>query len=65
MIMSDKRGNETTVPETYRPRVDGGLYVFSTEGDKQEVKKVITTKTNNYVLIVLQEDIGVPLISVP
>ena len=65
VIMSDKRGNETTVPESYRPRVDGGLYVFSTESNKKEVKKVITTKTNNYVLIVLQEDIGTPSISVP
>ena len=65
VIMSDKRGSETTVPESYRPRVDGGLYVISGESKKQELKKVITTKTNNFVLIDLQENIGIPSIAIP
>ncbi len=65
VIMSDKRGNETTVPESYKPRVYGGLYVISRGKNERIIKKVITTKTNNYVLIGLSDEFDGPTINIP
>jgi len=51
VIMSDKWGNETTVPEKYMPHINSGLHVKNGSKNTFEVKKVLTTKTNSFVLI--------------
>jgi beta-lactamase superfamily II metal-dependent hydrolase len=66
VIMSDKRGNETTVPEKYRPYVNTGLPVYSGSKKISEIKKVITTKTNNFVFIQVSENNETfPIIGIP
>lgn len=52
-IISDKRGNETTDPDTYR-RYSSGIYVIC--GNEEEYKQVLTTKTSECVTIAFDED---------
>ena len=50
VIISDKWGNETTDPESYRP-YSSGLMVNSKSEIYPSSKKIISTKTNDYVYI--------------
>jgi hypothetical protein len=66
VIMSDKWGSETTDPEVYKPFVqDDGYAVYSSASKQYESKKVITTKTNNFVLISVSGESRTPVVVVP
>lgn len=64
VIMSDKRGNETTVPELYKPHASG-FPVHSKSDHNIKKKQVLTTKTNNYVLINVYGEHTTPAVVTP
>lgn len=64
VIISDKWGNETTVPEIYRPYCET-YPVYSRSNENTEWKEVLTTKTNDYIRISFTGDMNLPFISVP
>jgi len=66
VIMSDKWGNESTSPDSYRPYVvNDGYPVLSKSTQELEPKQIITTKTNNFVRIWVGDDFRTPAIIVP
>ncbi|MHA2062529.1 MAG: ComEC/Rec2 family competence protein [Candidatus Sifarchaeia archaeon] len=63
VIMSDKWGNETTDKEAYLPYCEG-YPVYSGTDKKVESKKVLTTKTNDFVLIKVATNQTTPIVAV-
>jgi len=62
VLISDKYGNDTTDPDAYRPHALGAkVYCKATES--LEDKKVVTTKTNDYVRV--NHDTTAPLVIMP
>lgn len=64
VIISDKWGNESTDPDAYRPYTDGYPVISKSTRDF-ETKKVITTKTNDFVLVRVSGDNRTPAVWVP
>lgn len=61
VIMSDVYGNETTDAASYYPYTQG-YPVYSKSQDKSEVRKIVSTKTNDYVLMVSSDSrVGVEI----
>ncbi|MCD6381546.1 MAG: MBL fold metallo-hydrolase [Candidatus Aenigmarchaeota archaeon] len=60
-IISDKWGNETTDPEAYRYYCLG-MKVYNQNTENWEDKKIITTKTNDFVLIACKNNAAVVMI---
>ncbi len=54
-VISDKWKTETTDAETYRQH-STGLTIFDVKKSVNEIKKVITTKTNDYISIKYEND---------
>ncbi|MCK4487641.1 MAG: hypothetical protein KAU38_12890 [Desulfobacterales bacterium] len=64
VIMSDKWGTETTDPDAYRPSCEG-YPVTSRTSRELKTKDVLTTKTNQYILIKVSGQNRTPSVSVP
>jgi competence protein ComEC len=64
VIMSDKWGNETTDPDSYRPYVANDGWPVISKSRQIESKKVITTKINNYVRISVSGNNRTPAIKI-
>jgi hypothetical protein len=57
VIISDKWGNETTDPEVYRPYCLGCSVYFKSDNKKENDMKILTTKSNLAVAVLVNEGI--------
>jgi competence protein ComEC len=64
VIVSDVHGSEHTCPELYRERATGHFVRCDGDGTKSCVRTVLTTKTNDYI-VVRHDGQSLPTISVP
>ena len=64
IIMSDKWGNETTVPELYKPHTIG-YSVYIKNNKNFQTKEVLTTKTNDFIFISISDELSEPLVIIP
>ena len=66
VIISDKWGNETTDPEAYRPHCTW-YPVISRNTNQIQSKEILTTKTNEFILITVSSSRGdtTPVVKVP